>query len=135
MSAKVLCLVDCPLAKANLEARLSSSYEVEFQPTILAALHSLRKEIPQAIVVQMHLQNESCFDFLSTLENNSEYLQIPVVTCCVENVFDKNIEDYLMKATRCLGSKTYLRCQDFYSEKLPMAVSDCIACRTLPAAC
>ena len=135
MAAKVLCLSDCEKAKANLENLLGSSFETECVPTILSALQSMKRSKPDAIVVQLHLREESCFDFMRALENNAEYATIPVITCCVEDVFDKSIEEYLRKVSQFLGSKVYVNCPDFYSARLQRQVAQSIKESQLHHAC
>jgi CheY-like chemotaxis protein len=131
MAAKVLCLFDSDEAKTSLENLLGCAYETECVPTILAALQSLRKSRPDAIIVQLHLREESCFDFLRALENNPEYTSIPVITCCIVDQFDKSIEEYLIKVSTFLGSKIYVCCQDFYSARLQREVAQCIRANQL----
>ncbi len=135
MSAKILCLFDSEEARQRLQSLLGDGYELEIVPTILAALQSLKKEIPAAIVVQLHLGEESCFDFLNAVENNADYAKVPVITCCTEDVFDKSIEEYLIRVTRFLGSKSYVCGRDFYSPKLPIEVARCISQSKLGQAC
>jgi PleD family two-component response regulator len=125
MTSKILCLFDCQKAQTGLGDLLGSAYETECVPTILAALQSLKRSKPAAIVAQLHLREESCFDFLRALENNPEYASIPVITCCVEDV-NKSIEEYLIKVSAFLGSKIYVRSQDFYSARLQREVAQCI---------
>jgi PleD family two-component response regulator len=125
MTSKILCLFDSHKAETGLGDLLGSAYDTECVPTILAALQSLKRSKPVVIVVQLHLREESCFDFLRALENNPEYASIPVITCCVEDV-NKSIEEYLIKVSEFLGSKVYVRCQDFYSARLQREVAQCI---------
>ncbi len=125
MTAKVLCLFDSPVAMAGLAALLGPSYETECVPTILAALQSMKRARPDVIVVQLHLRDESCFDFLRTLENNPQYASIPVITCSVDSV-DKRIEEYLIKVSRFLGSKIYVCSEDFYTDRLQHEVAQCV---------
>lgn len=124
--ARVLCLVDSDRARASLEEFLGGAFEIDCAPTILLALQILKKKTPDAIVVQLHLEKESCFDFLRAVENNSDYAGIPVITCCIEDVFDKQIEEYLIKVSEFLGSKLYVCCNDFYSARLQREIADCI---------
>jgi CheY-like chemotaxis protein len=125
MKTKILCLFDSQKARTGLGDLLGSAYDTECVPTILAALQSLKRSKPAVIVVQLHLRDESCFDFLRALENNPECASIPVMTCCVEDVH-KSTEEYLIKVSEFLGSKIYVRCQDFYSARLQREVAQCI---------
>src|ERR1700733_13536215 len=131
MTLKILCLFDCQKAKTGLGDLLGSAYETECVPTILAALQSLKKSKPAVIVAQLHLREESCFDFLRALENNPEYASIPVITCCIVDQFDKSIEEYLIKVSTFLGSQIYVCCQDFYSARLQREVAQCIRANQL----
>ena len=120
----LLCLTDSASAHENLVKKCCGIFELTMATTIFNALQALKSEIPSMIVVQLHLKDENCFDFLRMLKSNPTFAKIPIVTCCVDDVFDKNIEDYLVKATKAMGSELYIPCSEFYSLSLaPKLVS------------
>jgi hypothetical protein len=130
----LLCLIDSEAGRLNVEDRLESQYEIETVMTIFNALQALKKEVPTGIVVQLHLKDENCFDFLRMLASNSAFSQIPTITCCVDDVFDKNIEEYLIKVACFMGSRLYISCADFYSPELASKMALGLNSRIIPLA-
>jgi response regulator RpfG family c-di-GMP phosphodiesterase len=131
---KLLCLIDSEIGRLNLVDKLKANYEIKTVSTIFNALQLLKQEIPACVIVQLHLKDENCFDFLRMLASNSEFSRIPTITCCVDDVFDKNIEDYLIKVASFMGSKLYIPCADFYSPALGSKVALSLASKLFPLA-
>ncbi|MDR3616534.1 MAG: hypothetical protein P4L53_23445 [Candidatus Obscuribacterales bacterium] len=131
---KLLCLIDSETGRLNLVDRLVSNYEIKTFSTIFNALQSLKNEIPAGVIVQLHLKDENCFDFLRMLASNPNFSQIPTITCCVADVFDKNIEDYLIKVASFMGSHLYISCAEFYSPALALKVTFGLDSKIIPLA-
>jgi response regulator RpfG family c-di-GMP phosphodiesterase len=131
---KLFCLIDSEAGLLNVVNRLVSNYEIRTFSTIFNALQSLKNEIPAGVIVQLHLKDENCFDFLRMLSSNPTFSHIPTITCCVADVFDKNIEDYLVKVASFMGSHLYISCAEFYSPALDLKVALGLDSKIIPLA-
>jgi len=131
---KLLCLIDSEMGRVNLVDKLKYNYELKTVPTIFNALQALKNEIPAGVVVQLHLKDENCFDFLRMLTSNPAFSQIPTITCCVDDVFDRSIEDYLIKVASFMGSRLYISCDEFYSPALCSKMAIGLESRFVPLA-
>jgi response regulator RpfG family c-di-GMP phosphodiesterase len=99
---------------------VSSSYQARI---LLRSLDSV-----DAIVSDVHLENESVFDFLRYVKSKTEYSHIPFVFLCIKpSRFTKSANDSLQIAATALGADCYLLMEEFDITKLQSQLTQCIS--------
>lgn len=121
---KILALIDSEQATEKLQRDFPPPFELTIVGTILTALQYLQNVTPDVILCQMHLKNESIFDFIKLLPNHPNVSQVPVVGCYTSQPELDKTMDALEQALKCFGHQKCLRAETFYSYFLKNEIID-----------
>jgi CheY-like chemotaxis protein len=123
MCQTVLCLYDSEEVLKSLEQSLEPGFRLVSATTVLNAVKQMRKSAPDLIVVQLHLKEESCFDFLKIAQSTVSEKEIPMVAVSAGETCDQTIETYLKRVCNYFGCTSYLSSEDFQSGALRFTLS------------
>jgi DNA-binding NarL/FixJ family response regulator len=125
VKVKILALFDSEQAIEKLERDFAAPFELTVVHNIISALLYLQEETPDVILCQMHLEDESIFDFIKLLPNHATARQVPVVSCYTsEAKLGEALDSSLEQALKCFGHQKCLRVETFYSYFLKNEVVD-----------
>ncbi len=122
---KILALFDSEQAIEKLERDFTHPFRLTVVKTILQALQYMQEETPDVILVQMHLENESMFDFVKVLPTHVSASQVPVLGCfSSQPELGEQLDSSVERALKCFGHQKCLGVETFYSYFLKNAVID-----------
>jgi CheY-like chemotaxis protein len=83
--------------------------------SITNALQELTRCEPDLIVVQLHMQDENCFDFFKVARDIVVERDIPMIAVSAIDACDESIESYLKRCCQYFGCREYVANDDFRS--------------------
>jgi len=115
MDKTILCLFDCEEALESLAMRLSPQFRLVSCSSIHSALQQLTRCNPDLVVVQLHMQDENCFDFFKVARDIVIEREIPMIAISAHEACDQSIESYLKRCCQYFGCREYVGNDDFRS--------------------
>ena len=79
LNAKILVVDDDPLNIRNAVRILKDDYKVSYATSGQAAIEQVEKDIPDLILLDIHMPNMNGFEVISSLKSNELYSEIPVI--------------------------------------------------------
>jgi len=111
--AHVLVVEDSPVQAKHIDFILrEAGYEVETVPHGIAALLSIRRRIPSAVITDMHMPEMNGLDLVQTLR--TEFPNIPVIMTT-----DRGTEELAVQALRA-GASSYIPKRNLARDAVPI---------------
>lgn len=131
--AQILILQDAPAPLQALRKSLGLHHDLIFAASSSEAMNVLQSRRVDLIISRVHLEQNSVFEFIKMVKENTQLSNIPFICFCGRRTeVAKTLDHVLAKAAETMGVDRYLVLDHFCAEqdcdfdKLRAEIEDCL---------